>query len=120
MKMFCLKKCVQPRPKLWAGPRHSSTSLFARRGFMHAMPRTVEDTRDKFPDTRIFVRYMRGYVARHLTLPHRDLKALDALPDTISTRRFCGSRTPSGIGTSKPFSPMPTTEIAVADMGRKG
>src|SRR5258708_38872716 len=97
-----------------AEPRHSPTGLFARRGFMHAMSRTVEDTRDKFAEARILVRYKRGYVAWHLTLPHRDLRALDALLDTISTRRFCGSRTPPGVGTRRPFSPMPTTEIAVA------
>ena len=33
---------------------------------------------------------------------------------TISTRRFCGSRTPSAVGTSGWLSPLPTTEIAVA------
>ena len=31
---------------------------------------------------------------------------------TISTRRFCGSRTPSPVCTSKPCSPRPITEIA--------
>src|SRR5260370_25864854 len=98
---------------MWPEPRHSSTSLFARRGFMHAMSRTDENTRDKSADTGILVRYKCDYVAWHLTLPHRDLRALDALLDTISTRRFCGSRTPSGVGTSRPFSPLPTTEIAV-------
>ena len=33
---------------------------------------------------------------------------------TISTRRFCGSRTPSAVGTSRPFSPTPMTVMAVA------
>ena len=33
---------------------------------------------------------------------------------TISTRRFCGSRTLSPVGTSRPFSPMPMTVIACA------
>src|SRR5881394_1121661 len=33
---------------------------------------------------------------------------------TISTRRFCGSRTPSAVGTSGWLSPRPTTAIAVA------
>ena len=33
---------------------------------------------------------------------------------TISTRRFCGSRTPSPVCTSRPCSPRPTTEIACA------
>src|SRR5258708_32627280 len=103
-----------------AEPRHSPTGLFARRGFMHAMSRTVEDTRDKFAEARILVRYKRGYVARHLTLPHRDLRTLDALLDTISKRRFCGSRTPAGVGHNKPFSPPGTGEIAVAHKGRKG
>src|SRR5258708_35197291 len=103
-----------------AEPRHSPTGLFARRGFMHAMSRTVEDTPAQFAEARILVRYKRGYVARHLTLPHRDLRTLDALLDTISKRRFCGSRTPSGVGTSRPFSPTATAEIAVADKGRNG
>ena len=31
---------------------------------------------------------------------------------TISTRRFCGSRTPSAVLTSRPFSPAPITLIA--------
>ena len=33
---------------------------------------------------------------------------------TISTRRFCGSRTPSAVGTSRPCSPRPMTVIAGA------
>jgi NRAMP (natural resistance-associated macrophage protein)-like metal ion transporter len=33
---------------------------------------------------------------------------------TISTRRFCGSRTPSPVCTSRPCSPRPITEIACA------
>src|SRR5215475_6066230 len=33
---------------------------------------------------------------------------------TISTRRFCGSRTPSAVGTKRPFSPMPITVMACA------
>ena len=33
---------------------------------------------------------------------------------TISTRRFCGSRTPSPVCTSRPCSPRPTTLIACA------
>src|SRR5258708_39319012 len=77
---------------------------------MHAMSRTVEDMRDKFADTGILVRYKRGYVAWHLTLPHRDPSALDALLDAISTRRFCGSRTPPRRGTRRPLSPLPATE----------
>src|SRR5260370_39105715 len=114
-------------------PRHSPTSLFARRGFMHAMSRTDENTRDKSADTGILVRYKCDYVAWHLTLPHRDLRALDALLDTISTRRFCGSPTPPGLRTSRPFSPVPTPETplprtpstkptppAAADIGREG
>src|SRR5580704_12633315 len=105
---------------MWPEPRHSSTSLFARRGLMDAMSRTDENSRDKFADTAILVRYKCDYVVWHLTLPHRDLRALDALLDTISTRRSCGSRTPSGVGTSRPFSPMPTTPTAGADIGRIG
>jgi hypothetical protein len=33
---------------------------------------------------------------------------------TISTRRFCGSRTPSAVGTRRPCSPRPITAIACA------
>src|ERR1700736_3950367 len=33
-------------------------------------------------------------------------------PSTISTRRFWGSRTPSGVGTRRSFSPRPVTTIA--------
>ena len=40
---------------------------------MHAMSRTDENTRDKFADAGILVRYKRGYGAKHLTLPYRDL-----------------------------------------------
>ena len=44
---------------------------------MHAMSRTDENTRDKFADTAILVRYKCGYVAWHLTLSHRDLRGAD-------------------------------------------
>ena len=36
---------------------------------------------------------------------------------TISTRRFCGSRTPSPVWTSRPFSPMPITVIGRGEQG---
>jgi hypothetical protein len=39
---------------------------------------------------------------------------LSSYCSTISTRRFCGSRTPSGVGTSRPPLPTPTTAMAVA------
>ena len=39
---------------------------------MHAISRIDENTRDEFADTGILVRYKCGYVAFHLTLPHRD------------------------------------------------
>jgi hypothetical protein len=63
------------------------------------MSRADENTRDKFADTGIFVRYKYGYVAWHLTLPHRDLK---------------------GAGTSRPFMATPAAGIAGAGMGREG
>src|SRR5882762_6638967 len=44
---------------------------------MYAMSRTYENTRDKFADTAILVRYKCGYVAWHLTLSHRDLRGAD-------------------------------------------
>src|SRR5579862_2748635 len=34
---------------------------------------------------------------------------------TISARRFCGSRTPSAVGTRSPFLPTPTVVISLAE-----
>ncbi len=43
---------------------------------MHTISRIDENTRDEFADTGILVRYKGGYVAFHLTWPHRDLRGV--------------------------------------------
>ena len=53
-----------------------------------------------------------GHVLGHRRIDDRT--AYIPAPKVISTRRFCGSRTPSLVWTSKAVSPFPTTVMAVA------